>query len=78
MQINKCPQPEDLDLFIYASSFDEGAQELWEGDEEEEQLEPEIAEFLACLGPEEEYQLGLKSLANQGSIKVWTDTVYEL
>ena len=77
-QFNKCPQPEDLDLFIYASLFDEGAQELWEGAEEEEQLEPEIAEFLACLGPEEEYKLGLKILANQGSIKVWTDTVYQL
>jgi hypothetical protein len=74
-QINKCPQPEDLDLFIYASSFDEGAQEFWEGAEEEEHLEPEIAEFLACLRPEEEYQLGLTSLANQGFIQVWTDTV---
>ena len=35
-QINEHPLPEDLDLFSYASSFDEGTQESWEGDDEEE------------------------------------------
>ena len=74
-QNNEYPHLEDLDLFSYASSFSEGAQESWGADEEEEQLEPEIAEFLACLRPKEEYQLGLTSPAHQGFIKVWTDIV---
>ena len=58
-QINKYPQHEDLYLFIPPSSFGEGTQESCIVAEEEEQLEPEIAEFLTSLVSEEEYQLGL-------------------
>ena len=58
-KINKYPQHEDLYLFISPSSIGEGAQESWVVVEEEQQLEPEIAEFIASLVPKEEYQLGL-------------------
>ena len=60
-----------------------GAQESGEAAEEEEQLEHETIEFLACLVPEEEYQLGLEikdtkeeSQASQESIKSWTESVF--
>ena len=79
---NKYPKHEDQDLFIPPSSFGEGTQESCIVAEEEEQLEPEIAEFLAFLVPEEEYQLGLeikdtkrRIQTNQESIKIWTKTV---
>ena len=84
-QINKYHQHEDLDLFISRSSFGEGSQESWVVAEEEQQLEPEIAEFLACLIPEEEYKLRLEikdtkegSQENQESIKSWTESVFQL
>ena len=83
-KIHKYPQHEDLDLYIYPSSFDEGTQESWKAAEEEEQLEPEITEFLAFLVPEEEYQLGLEikdtkeeSQASQESIKSWIGSVFQ-
>ena len=82
-KIQKYPQHEDLDLYISPSSFDEGAQESWKAAEEEEQLEPEITKFLACLVPEEEYQLGLEIKdtrediqASQESIKAWIRSVF--
>ena len=59
-QIYKYPQHEDPDLHISHFLFTEGAQESGEAAEEEEQVEPEITEFIACLVPEEEYQLGLE------------------
>ena len=52
-QINKYPYHEDLDLFIPPSSFGEGTQESWIVVEEEQQLEPKIAKFLASLILEE-------------------------
>ena len=81
-QIYKYPQHEDPDLHISHFLFTEGAQESGEAAEEEEQLEPEITEFLAFLVSEEEYQLGLeirdtkiRSQTNQESIKIWTKIV---
>ena len=56
-----------------------------ESTKEEEQLELEIAEFLAYLVPEEEYQLGLelkdtkrRIQENQESINIWTKIFSQL
>ena len=56
--------------------FFEGAQESWMKDNEEQQLEPEIEEFLACLAPHEEYvledPLGIViKYVGQGSFTNW-------
>ena len=45
------------DLLIYPSTLVGGTQESWMNADEEQQLEPEIEEFLACLAPHEEYVL---------------------
>ena len=45
------------DPLSYISTLVEGAQESWKRADEEQQLEPKIEEFLACLAPYEEYVL---------------------
>ena len=83
-QIHKYPQHEDLDLYIPHLLFAEGVQESGKATEEEEELEPEIIEFLAFLIPKEEYQLSLEikdtkeeSQASQESIKAWIGSVFQ-
>ena len=58
--MNKYPLHEYLDLFICPSSFGEGDQGSWVVAEEEQQLQPDIAEFIASLVSKEEYQIGLE------------------
>ena len=83
-QIYKYPQHEDPDLHISHFLFADGAQESGKATEEEEQLEPKITEFLACLVPKEEYQPSLESKdtkeriqSSQESIKSWTESVFQ-
>ena len=50
------------DLLRYPSTLVEGAQESWMKTDEEQQVEPEIEESLACLAPHEEYLLEIHSI----------------
>ena len=72
-------------LLRYPSILVEGAQESWMKDNEEQQLEPEIEEFLACLAPHEEYVLEdlldiVMKYVGQGSFTNWefSEHWYEL